>query len=739
MKSLLRLLLLLIFTTPVMAAQDKLALVIGNANYIGAKLGTPINDADDMAHQLTQVGFKVDKITDANQRQMEAAMSAFSKKLTPDSIAVFYYSGHAVEVRGQNYLLPVGKKITEEANVKYDAVNVGRLLDSLEATNQGLNLVILDACRDNPLIKGSKSGQYGLSTVTAPNGSLVVFATAPGQVALTGRGRNSLFTKALLKHLKTPDLEVSSMLRRVSAEVKKATGKKQRPWISSDYTGNFAFVGDADDQDKLYVAVLDFDVDGVKQSRGKIAKSMLIRALEKTGKFRAFARDGTLRHIADEFQLEGSDLMEDAVAKKLTRLHSVAGFVAGEIIGDSGEYFVSLKLVKTTGEVKTSDVDFNAARLTASELRLRMPILAAQLAGISARVSPTRVVSTHPIKAKPLPNTFVLTLRSNVNGDSVRIDGRQYGATRLDVRLKPGEHKIKIEKPGYEPYETTVELVSNETIRGVLRKINRVSSRPTVVTPKPVGRNWTDPITGIQFVYIPKGCFNMGSPSHEEGRDADEAKHTVCIDQGFWMSQYEITNAQFRKMVSSHDSKAYGGHSFNEPKQPAVYVSWDEATEYAQWLSDRSGHTFRLPTEAEWEYAARGNTSTARYWGDNVDAACQYANVADKTAKAEWGGRIAHNCIDGHTVSAPVGQFKPNAFGLYDMLGNVWEWTCSAFSGTYDGIEKACSSTSNTARRVFRGGGWGNGPGSVRSAFRGRNSRDFRGDGLGFRVVRTHP
>jgi len=478
-------------------------------------------------------------------------------------------------------------------------------------------------------------------------------------------------------------------------------------------------------EDKLYVAVLDFDVDGVKQSRGKIAKSMLVRALEQTGKFRVFVRDGTLKHIADEFQLEGSDLMEDAVAKKLKRLHAVAGFVAGEIIGDSGEYFVSLKLVNSTGEVKTADVDFNAAKLTASELRARIPALAAQLAGTPS----------------PIPNTFMLTLRSNVTGDSVRIDGQQYGATRLDIRLKPGKHRITIEKPGYRPYTTTVHLVRNKTIRGVLRKINRVS-QPTItvaVTPKADGKNWTDPSTGIPFVHIPKGCFNMGSPSHEQDRYADEVKHPVCIDQGFWMSQYEITNAQFRKMAPRHHSKTYKGHRLNGAKQPVVYVSWDEATEYAQWLSDRSDHTFRLPTEAEWEYAARGNTSTARYWGDNADAACQYANVADKTAKAEWGGWAVHNCIDGHTVSAPVGQFKPNAFGLYDMLGNVLEWTCSGYSKTYDGTEQVCLNTRSMVRRMYRGGSWFDVPENVRLAGRLRDARDVRYHNLGFRLLRAEP
>jgi formylglycine-generating enzyme len=331
----------------------------------------------------------------------------------------------------------------------------------------------------------------------------------------------------------------------------------------------------------------------------------------------------------------------------------------------------------------------------------------------------------------------------------VTIDGKNYGSTRLDLKLKPGEHTIKIEKEGYEPFEQTIQLASNQTVRGILGEIpappqTNWESSPAVVKvkpkPKPVmSRNWTDPNTGIEFVRIPKGCFKMGSPSYEEGRDDDETKHNVCIQKEFWMSKYEVTNAQFRKMKSGHNSKEYNGHSLNGSKQPAVHVSWDDATEYAEWLSDHSSHTFRLPTEAEWEYAARGKTSTARYWGDSADSACRYANVHDKTSKNAFSNFTwaNHQCNDGYKVTAPVGQFKANAFGLHDMLGNVWEWTCSKFEASYAGAEKTCASRGDSAKRVLRGGSWSNIPRSVRSADRFRFSHDNRNGILGFRVTRT--
>lgn len=252
------------------------------------------------------------------------------------------------------------------------------------------------------------------------------------------------------------------------------------------------------------------------------------------------------------------------------------------------------------------------------------------------------------------------------------------------------------------------------------------------------GSTFTDPTTGMVFVWVPKGCFQMGSPASEKDHQSDEGPvHKVCVD-GFWMGRYEVTNAEYCRFKSGHDSKNYQGNSLNGDNQPAVYVSWNDAKAYAEWLSRKSGRKFRLPTEAEWEYACRARTTTARFWGDGESGACAYANVNDLTSKRVNNFSWANfSCDDGYAVTAPVGSFRGNAFGLYDMLGSVWEW-CSDW---YDDDYYKKSPVQNPqgpnfgSFRVFRGGSWGYGPRRVRSAFRDWGEPDNRYDSLGFRLV----
>ncbi len=175
--------------------------------------------------------------------------------------------------------------------------------------------------------------------------------------------------------------------------------------------------------------------------------------------------------------------------------------------------------------------------------------------------------------------------------------------------------------------------------------------------------------------------------------------------------------------------------------QPAVRVSWEDAKKFAKWLTGKSGHEFRLPSEAEWEYACRAGTKTARFWGDDPDDACRYANVHDLTSKRinkdfTW---THHNCDDGHAVTAPVGSFRPNDFGLHDMLGNAWEWCEDIYAS--DAYSKHQLNnpiyTGGGSYRVIRGGSWGPDPAGVRCAFRYNDSPASRNADLGFRLLRT--
>ena len=252
------------------------------------------------------------------------------------------------------------------------------------------------------------------------------------------------------------------------------------------------------------------------------------------------------------------------------------------------------------------------------------------------------------------------------------------------------------------------------------------------------GQAFTDPITGMVLVWIAPGCFTMGSPENEAERNPNEKQHKVCLD-GFWMSKTEVTNAQFRKFVTNHDSGSYEGHSLNADYQPVVRIGWQDAMAFAQWLSDKTGLKYRLPNEAQWEYAARAGSSEARYWGKDNSAACRYANVYDKTsqqAKAlNW---INYPCEDGQVAAAPVAQYQVNNFGLYDMLGNVAEWTCSGYDSNYSGGETRCADAAvSNEQRILRGGSWLDYPGLVRFAYRFATVPPYskwRSD-IGFRLI----
>jgi uncharacterized caspase-like protein len=229
----------------VASAQRRTALVIGNAAYgeLGV-LRNPVNDATDMAGTLHQLGFAVTLLRDGDRRTMIEAIDAFSLQLRQGGAGVFYYAGHGVQVQGENYLIPVRAQISRELDVPYEAVPVGRILAGMDDANNQLNIVILDACRDDPYARqwrSSQPSQRGLATVQAARGTLIAYATAPGAVATDGSGRNGLYTSHVLQHLATPRLGVEQMFKKVREGVHTATRGKQIPWDSSSLIGDFFF------------------------------------------------------------------------------------------------------------------------------------------------------------------------------------------------------------------------------------------------------------------------------------------------------------------------------------------------------------------------------------------------------------------------------------------------------------------------------------------------------------------
>ncbi len=286
------------------------------------------------------------------------------------------------------------------------------------------------------------------------------------------------------------------------------------------------------------------------------------------------------------------------------------------------------------------------------------------------------------------------------------------------------------------------------------------------------GTLFRDCPTCPEMVVVPAGTFIMGSPESEKGRlravydeDGTAIRWTVIdevelevepgqrlvvvegpqryvtIESPFAVGVYEVTFDEWDECARAGgcggvipDHEGWGrGH------RPVINVNWDEAQAYVRWLSDETGHEYRLLSEAEWEYAARAGTVTARYWGESSSGQCRYANGADAVALAtnpEW---RTVPCSDGHLGTSPVGSYEPNAFGLYDTLGNVWEWTRDCWNERYSGgpVDGSAWESGDCTTRVQRGGGWVNEPEAIRSANRSRGPVGGRYNSAGFRVARS--
>jgi hypothetical protein len=235
-------------TEPQLIAQrprqlPRTALVIGNGRYkLQKPLPNPTNDATDMAKELRALGFEVIFLPDANHRQMDAAIGEFKQKLRQGGVGLFYYAGHGMEVKGENYLIPIDAKIDGESDVPYVTVPLGKVLDAMAEAKNPMNLIILDACRDNPFVRRSRSSSSkGLASVQSAEGMFISFATAPGRVADDGKGRNSPFTASLLQQMKQKDVPIEQTFKTVRQSVSKQTQGLQIPWESSSLIGDFSF------------------------------------------------------------------------------------------------------------------------------------------------------------------------------------------------------------------------------------------------------------------------------------------------------------------------------------------------------------------------------------------------------------------------------------------------------------------------------------------------------------------
>ncbi|MBV9834248.1 MAG: caspase family protein [Alphaproteobacteria bacterium] len=230
--------------------ESRVALVVGNGAYQNADpLRNPVNDARAMAAVLGQAGFEVILRENVTRRALTDALSEFSGKLTPGGVGLFYYAGHGMQVRGVNYLLPVDAALSKELDLKFETLDIADVLNVLDDARVRLSLLILDACRDNPLARRFRSSaSRGLAQIDAPRGTVIAYATAPGDIAGDGDASNGLYTAELLKAMVVPGLRLEDVLKQTIDGVARASGNKQTPWVNSSFRGEFYFFPSATPQ-----------------------------------------------------------------------------------------------------------------------------------------------------------------------------------------------------------------------------------------------------------------------------------------------------------------------------------------------------------------------------------------------------------------------------------------------------------------------------------------------------------
>lgn len=236
---------------PSLENQRRVALVIGNSSYLHAgKLRNPINDARAMSSTLGSLGFKVLKYEDVSLSEMKEAVDKFGELLGKYDVALFFYAGHGIQVNGKNYLIPVDAKINSKKDVEYNGLDAGRVLSKMEERQEKTNIIILDACRNNPFerswnraVRISGGGGSGLAFMNAPSGSLIAYSTAPGNTASDGEEgtNNGLYTASLIKEMKTPNITIEEMFKRVRVDVEQKSHGKQVSWESTSLKGSFFF------------------------------------------------------------------------------------------------------------------------------------------------------------------------------------------------------------------------------------------------------------------------------------------------------------------------------------------------------------------------------------------------------------------------------------------------------------------------------------------------------------------
>jgi|GEM_PF-926991 len=665
----------------------RLALIIGNDLYANVTpLKKAVNDADAISNTLKDLGFQTHLHQNLNRRSMNAALAEFSNEIEKDDEVLFFFSGHGISVRGENYLLPTDvPKVApgQEGFITREAFSENEIIQSLQDKQVRVSILILDACRNNPFPrKGTRSigRSVGLGRTSAPpEGTFVMYSAGVGQEALDRLSDedphpNSVYTRKLIPLMKEEGLQIVRVAKKLRSEVEnlaktaKGGAHKQYPSYYDELRGDFFFKpGKRKEQNKT-----------------SDADEILWQAIEKSSNSSDF-----------EFYLK---------EHPTGRYSSIA----------------KLKLI----QLKNKD--------TAKEG-----------------------------KEKPL----IIKDADDKLWSEIRNSRRSLEVEAYIHKYPSGKHIAEAKR--------IVELLRHAEYREYSRIKALEENKVAVVSPKKIkkpktksyqpGQRFQECGECPKMVALPTGQFSMGWKNPESGRHQYALPiHKVKISRRIAIGVHEITIKQYDAFIkqSGHDpgslcwthEKGLGKYrkfrNFQKNGQPyktnypATCVNWYDAKEYVKWLNRQIPNGgYRLPTEAEWEFAARAGRKAKWHYGNKESYLCQFSNHAAAETKVKWRNKT---CRDGVKVLSKVGGYEANPWGVYDMYGNVGEWTEDCVHYDYKGaptngeawIIANNRNHGSCANRIHRGGSWLQNGSSVNSGSRQFTKPTDRTITLGFRVVK---
>jgi uncharacterized caspase-like protein len=332
----------------------KVALVIGNSKYVASPLPNPVNDSRAFAAKLRTLGFQVIERENLLAKQIPSTLREFRASLKPGAVALFFYAGHGLQIKGSNYLPAVDADITSEEDVPMNSIDVNKVLDMLGEAKTRLNLVFLDACRNNPYARSFRSSAGGLAKVEAPSGTLISFATRPGSVASDGQGQHGLYTEYLLKAIDEPNIQIEQALKTVVSGVKKTSKGQQEPWMEGSIEGDFYFRGGPTGVGRVQAATdpLSLEVTFWESVRGSSDQRDLKAYVDKypSGQFISLATtriEGLSTQQVAKSRVTSVDKTPTATNRR--KLVAISGF-------ENKSTFGSDKLWDTSGQLLTSSL-----------------------------------------------------------------------------------------------------------------------------------------------------------------------------------------------------------------------------------------------------------------------------------------------------------------------------------------------------------------------------------------------